>query len=94
MSLALGLTFLILASASFALASASLALVVSLASEGGLVPLPLPLSLAPSAPWPLSSAWLGPFEALGRGRVAWAVRGCSEVFGARVGGEGMAPGTL
>ena len=52
MSLTLGLASLVLASASFALASASLALVVSLASEGGLVPLPLPLSLAPSAPWP------------------------------------------
>ena len=62
MSLALGSTFLILASASFALASASLALAASLAFEGGLDPLPLPLSLAS---WVLSNPWGGGGSSLG-----------------------------
>ena len=52
MSLALGSTYLVVASISLVLAVASLALAASLASKGGLVSLLLPLSLATSAPWP------------------------------------------
>ena len=44
--MALGSASLVLATTSFALAAASLALAASFASEEGLVPLPLPLSLA------------------------------------------------
>ena len=51
-SLALESTSLVLAFASFALVVTSLALAAPLAFERGLVSLPLPLSLAPSTPWP------------------------------------------
>ena len=87
-SLALRSISLVLASVSCALALAS-----SLASARGLVSLPLPLSLAPSTPWPWSLAWLGPFDASGRGRSAWIARGCTEDLGAVAEGDGRAIGT-
>jgi len=67
-----GGTSLALGSISLFLASVScvLALVVSLASAGGLVSLSFPLSFAPSTLWLWSPAWLGPFRASGRVRVA------------------------
>ena len=76
-SLASGSASLDLNSTSFALVAASLA------SEWGLVSLLLPLSLATSALWPWSLAWLGPLEASRGGRVAWTVKSYLEDSGAR-----------
>ena len=77
-SLASGSASLDLNSTSFALVAASLA------SEWGLVSLLLPLSLATSALWPWSLAWLGPLEASRGGRVAWTVKSYLEDSRARV----------